>query len=314
MNKKEESRLEYSSRINRVMDYIDHNLDQPLDLNIMAEVANFSPYHFHRIFTFMIGETPNNFLVRVRVEKAAVLLYNPRESISEIAYRCGFSNVSTFSRTFRKYFGITAQEFRRTEKPVYVRNDIRYSKNGKTLRKNGQHHVGEESHLCSVELKDIIIMDTKIEVKKMPEMRVIYCRHMGAFNEIYKAYDKLCRWAAPRGLMSSPNMHSLTVYHDDPSVTSIDKVRQDACITVDEDVKVEGEIGKMIVPGGNYAVGHFEIDMFGFEKAWNTMCNWFTESGYQAGEGVHYELYYNDHREHPEHKFILDICIPVKPL
>lgn len=70
----------------------------------------------------------------------------------------------------------------------------------------------------------------------------------------------------------------------------------------------------MIVEGGKYAVGHFEITVTEFEQAWNTMCLWFTENGYQPGNGSTYELYYNDHNEHPEKKFILDICIPVRPL
>ena len=83
---------------------------------------------------------------------------------------------------------------------------------------------------------------------------------------------------------------------------------------VNSDVKVEGEIGKSTVPAGKYAVGHFEIKETEFEQAWNTMCSWLTESGYQPGEGYTYELYHNDYNEHPEHKFIVDICIPVKLL
>ncbi|GEM_PF-3634937 len=57
MNIQERSRIEYRSRINQVMDYIDSHLDQPLELKSIAEIANFSPFHFHRIFTFLIGET-----------------------------------------------------------------------------------------------------------------------------------------------------------------------------------------------------------------------------------------------------------------
>ena len=52
MNIQEKSKIEYRSRINRVMDYIDIHLDQPLELKSIAEIANFSPFHFHRIFTF----------------------------------------------------------------------------------------------------------------------------------------------------------------------------------------------------------------------------------------------------------------------
>lgn len=314
MTRKEYSQREYRARINRVMDYVETHIDQPIDLSVLSDIAHFSPYHFHRIFTVLTGETPNTFLLRVRIEKAASMLFDSSQTITGIAYKCGFNNVSTFSRTFRKFFGMTAQEFRTTERAAFVKDNIRYSKNGKTLRKKGQKHDDANAHLCSVQLKDIIIMDTKIEIKKMPEMQVIYCRHMGAFNEIYKAYDKVCKWAAPRGLLNFPQTKSLTVYHDDPSITEIEKVRQDACLTVEGDVKVDGEIGKMTVKGGDYAVGHFEIDVTGFEKAWNTMCMWLTESGYEPGDGNYYELYYNDHNEHPERKFILDICIPVKPL
>lgn len=314
MNQKEQSRKEYQARINRVMDYIEAHLDQPLDLNTLSRIALFSPYHFHRIFTFLTGETPNNFLLRIRIEKAAYLLRDESQPlITEIAYTCGFNNVSTFSRTFRKYFDMTAQEYRNLEKAVYTKDGVLYSKNGKVIRKNGKKQAGKSTHLCSVEFKQLIIMDTKIEVKRMSEMKVIYCRHMGAFHEIYKAYEKLTKWATPRGLMNFPETKSLTVYHDDPSITSIEKVRQDACITVTEDVKVEGEIGKMTVAGGDYAVGRFVIGPTEFQQAWNTMCLWFTESGYQAADENTYELYHHDHNQDPD-KFVVDICIPVKPL
>jgi AraC family transcriptional regulator len=148
----------------------------------------------------------------------------------------------------------------------------------------------------------------------MPEFYVAYCRHTGAFNQIGSAYDKLIKWAAPRGLLSSPDVKTITVAHDDPSITSIEKVRSSVCITLKEDVKVENEIGKMTVPAGKYAVGRFEVGKDEFEKAWNSMCLWFTESGYQQGDGCTYELYHSNHMEHPEQKFIVDSCIPVKPL
>lgn len=154
-------------------------------------------------------------------------------------------------------------------------------------------------------------METKVVVKEMPEMQAIYCRHTGAFNQIHKAYARLMQFAGPRGLIK-PDSHTVTVYHDDPSVTEISKVRQSACLVVDKEVKTEGEIGNITIRGGKYAVGHFEIRVTEFEEAWNTMCVWFTESGYEPGEGNPYEYYYCDPENHPEHKFVLDICIPVK--
>lgn len=157
-------------------------------------------------------------------------------------------------------------------------------------------------------------MKANIEVKEMPEMKAIYVRHIGTFNQIGQAYEKLFKWAYPRGLYTQNVSKSASITHDDPSVTELEKVRQSACIIIEEDVKVDGEIGKLTIPGGKYAVGHFELGFADFEKAWNSMCNWFVESGYQQGDGCTYELYHNDYTTHPEQKHIVDICIPVKPL
>ena len=87
MNIQDRSRIEYRARVNKVMDYIDQHLDESLDLKSIAEVASFSPFHFHRIFTFMIGESPIDYIQRIRVERAAWQLReeNPR-SVTEIAF------------------------------------------------------------------------------------------------------------------------------------------------------------------------------------------------------------------------------------
>lgn len=313
MNIHERSRSEYRSRINRVMDYVDRNLAGPLDLAALAGVAHFSPFHFHRIFTMMTGETPGDYVQRVRVEKAAsILLNDTRMTITETAETCGFRSVSLFSRSFRAYFGVTAKEYRRREKPVFAHNGLRYSKNGQLLSKDLKPEFDFDAQLCSVNLKNIILMDTKVEIKQMPEFKVAYIRHMGAYDQIGKAYEKLMRWAGPRGLIT-PETKTITVYQDDPAVTAIEKVRQDACITLSHDVSVEGEIGKAVIPAGKHAVGHFRVDHNDFEKAWNTMCMWLADNGWQFG-GSPYELYHNPLDE-LEHKFFdVEICIPVKPL
>lgn len=315
MNLQDKSRIEYRSRINRVMDYIDQHLDQPLELKTIADVAHFSPFHFHRIFTFLIGETPIDYIQRLRIEKAAWKLREAEpQTMTEIAYACGFGSLSLFSRTFRKHFGMTPSQFSKEDKPVYSYDGNLFSKNGQMLRKNMKHDAPEDSYLCIVESNQFYFMKANIEVKEMPEMKAVYVRHIGAFNQIGEAYGKLFKWAYPRGLYIPNVSKSASVIHDDPSVTEIDKVRQSACIIIEEDVKVDGEIGKLTIPGGKYAVGHFELGFADFEKAWNSLCNWFVESGYQQGDGCTYELYHNDYTTHPQQKHIVDICIPVKPL
>jgi AraC family transcriptional regulator len=314
MNPNEASRREYISRINKVMDYVDKHIDGALNLDILAGIAHFSPYHFHRIFTVLTGETPGSYVQRIRVEKAARFLKNDEQlSIGEIAYACGFGSVSLFSRLFRAYFGITAKEFRQQEKAVFLIDGLRYSKNGQLISKNMKQEFDFDAQLCTVKLNNLIFMDTKVVIKEMPEMKVAYIRHTGQYDQIGKAFEKLMKWAGPRGLLNFPETKTLTVYQDDPSITAIEKVRQDACITLNGDVKVEGEIGKATIPAGKCAVARFQIDLKGFEKAWSTVWLWVTESGYQPC-GNPYELYYSSPEDAAHGKFDLEICIPVKPL
>ena len=316
MNIQESSRTEYISRINKVLKYVYAHYYEQINLMQLAEIAHFSPFHFHRIFSMMTGETPADFCLRIRTEKAAQQLKDfPRKNISDIAFDCGFSSMALFARTFKKHFGMSATTYRKREQPLAVKNGVYYSKNGQPLSKNNQSYITVNHDLCPVNLKQLIIMDTKVVVKEMPEMQVIYILHTGDFYLIHQAYQKLMQFAGPRGLLKGEH-HTLTVYHDDPSVTEIEKVRQSACLVVNEDIKVEGEISKMTIPGGKFAVGHFDIDNPTlFEEAWNTMCVWLTESGYEPGKGLSYEYYYDvEGDDECHHHFIFDICIPVKAL
>ncbi len=78
-NRSKYLREEYVSRINRVIDFIEKNIDRDLSLEALAKLAYFSRFHFHRIFRAMVGETLNQFIQRVRIEKAAAqLIGNPK--------------------------------------------------------------------------------------------------------------------------------------------------------------------------------------------------------------------------------------------
>ena len=301
---------EYIHRINKVIDYVENHLDEDLTVEKLAEVASFSPFHFHRIFSAFTGETLNGFVKRKRIEKAGrLLLNNPETPVSEIAYYCGFNNISVFCRNFRQHYSMSALEFREH----WV---VEFSKIGQPDSKIGQFESSPNDYVYTVESLNNggFTMNNNIQIKDMPAMNLVYCRHTGAFHLIGQAYEKLMKWAGPRGLLESPNLKTVTVYHDDPKVTELDKIRQSACIIVDEEVKTEGEFGFMTQPEGKYAVGRFEVAPDEFEKAWNAMCVWLSGSGYLPADGNPYELYHNHYMDHPEKKFILDICIPVKPM
>ena len=114
MDANQTRRSEYVARINRVMDYIESHLAEELSLDVLAKIACFSSFHFHRIFAAMTGETLNHFVRRLRIEKAASqLLANPGKSVTEVALDCGFSGSSVFARVFKESFGMSALEWQR---------------------------------------------------------------------------------------------------------------------------------------------------------------------------------------------------------
>jgi AraC family transcriptional regulator len=317
---------EYTQRVNRVIDYIEANISKDLSLTELAEVAHFSPFHFHRIFRAMVGETLNDFIQRIRVEKAATkLVLNPKKSVTEIALECGFSGSSAFARSFRETYGTSASSWR-------SQGHLRYSKNGKTDSKDSQsldnirqdfdvslHYTQDTtSQIWRIKMKNKEIQ-TSVEVKDMPELNVAYIRHIGPYKgdqELFgRLFNKLMAWAGPRSLLRFPETKVMTIYYDNPDITDESRLRTDACITVPEDTQVDGEIGKAKIPAGKYAVAHFEITPDQYQDAWNAVYGgWLPESGYQPEDGPCYELYLNDPKEHPEGKHVVDICLPVKPL
>jgi AraC family transcriptional regulator len=82
-NRQKFLREEYIAWINRVMDYVEKNYNKALILDGLADIAGFSRFHFHRIFSAMAGEPLNQFVIRIRVEKAAAMLINNPKDHSE---------------------------------------------------------------------------------------------------------------------------------------------------------------------------------------------------------------------------------------
>ena len=168
--------IQYKSRINKTFDYIEQNLSKSFTLEELAAVAHFSKFHFNRIFHAMVGETPFQFVLRLRLEKAASqMLANKNTNITDIAFQCGFTDKSVFSRNFKQHFGISASLYRKAK---------RKNSNISQLKSNTSQLAGGASvYFCpdiqTIKWRTNMNLNNSVEVKDLPKMTVAYIRNMG---------------------------------------------------------------------------------------------------------------------------------------
>jgi AraC family transcriptional regulator len=291
----------YRSRINKVIDYVNNNLDKSMSLEELASVAFFSPYHFHRIFMAVTGESVNNFTNRLRLEKTARLLRYSDQSIAAIAGGCGFSSAAVFSRVFKKYLGISPTDYRR--------NNQKDSKIGKELFPVNEYHCP----MSEEELK------TKfpVSIRDFPARRIAYIRVLDSFREgvVLNAFEALINWAKGMNLFSSETIFGMSM--DDPMVTPKEKYRYEVCITIPDHFKIDSHdlVETTLLPRCKYAVAPVSGDFNTVATATHYLFNgWLINSSYEPEHQFGLEVFLDKENICNWDHFDLELCIPVKEL
>lgn len=277
----------YRQRILAVQLFIQEHLDEELSLERLARVAHFSPYHFHRIFRGMVGEGVNEYVRRLRLESAAVALKTTDWSVLDIALRAGYNAHEAFTRAFRQMFGASPTQYRAGQHPLFIPREKPEMSTETTAR--------------------------EVRIETVPPRRIAFIRHIGPYNEACTAFDRLMAWAGRRGLFG-PSTLVLGICHDDPEVTAPDKIRFDCCVTVDEQVRGEGEIGVQTLDGGECAVLTFYGAYTGLGEAYRWLFGtWLPTSGREPRNAPPFEVYVGDPRGTPPEKLRTDIHVPLEP-
>ncbi len=292
--------LDYRQRVCRAMDFISANLDREPSLEEIARAANFSAFHFHRIFKAVTGETVFGFVRRLRLERTANrLLADPRVDITTMALENGFSSSQNFAKAFRARFGESPSGFRRR-------------KAGTITRKAGEAVslcLGEDAarvKMVSPQSKRRMAM--KAEIKEMPAWHVAYVRKLGPYGKqvCEAAFGELMRWAGPRGLIGPSPMFGL--YWDSPEVTPPEKCRTDACLAVPAGTQVEAPVALQDIAGGSHLVCEFNLPPTDFSAAWDESFRVLVQRGLECADRPCYELYHDDCTGKTCR---FDICIPL---
>lgn len=308
-------RLEYEKRVNRVIDHIREHLADELKLPDLARVAAFSPFHFHRLFTAIIGETLFAFIQRVRIERAAVALRDhPDESVLAIALDHGFSSAGAFARAFRAHFGMSATEWRAGGAERWRAKQAARSKRGESNRKRGKAPGRRGAHTPRNRREEVSM---NVRVTELPAQHVAYMRYVGPYGAhgIPELWEKLARWIETHDLQSDSTV-TLGVAHDDPNITAAEQCRYDACVVVPQSFKADRWVNVMDVPGGRYAVSDFVGTAHEILGAWADLYrSWLPGSGYQPDDRPCFEVYRGNPSVDPERRaFRRELCLPVRPL
>jgi AraC family transcriptional regulator len=103
----------YFERIQRVVGFLSHQVGNNPSLDVLADVAAISPFHFHRVYRAITGETPSGTLRRLRLAKACSLLQDTAQPVTQIAFDVGYDSSQSFGRAFRSATGYSASEIRK---------------------------------------------------------------------------------------------------------------------------------------------------------------------------------------------------------
>ncbi|MBN2131216.1 MAG: AraC family transcriptional regulator [Sedimentisphaerales bacterium] len=298
---KESTQKLYEERLLRVLVFIQQNLDEPMPLEELARVAHFSPYHFHRIFRGMVGESLKEHIRRLRLERAALRLKHTDRSVLDIALEAGFQTHESFTRAFGALLGCSPSQFRSNNTIAFTAPGVHF-----------QNGVVETQNLRSQLLSGGAIMEVKIE--RLEPLRVAFVRHVGPYNEVGQAWETLCMRLGRKGLIG-PDSRFVGVCHDDPEVTAPEKIRYDACITVGEDFTPEGEVGVQMLPGGEFAVVTHSGPYENLNQTYAALFGqWLPHSGRELRSEPSLEFYLNDPESTDPEDLLTDIYAPLQPL
>jgi AraC family transcriptional regulator len=262
---------DHRERILRVLVHLQEHLDEALDIEALAKVARLSPFHFHRVFRALVGETAMEHVRRLRLERAARQLKASEDPVVQVAFAAGYEAHEAFTRAFAARFGVPPIEYRRQR------------------RGSGVDPAEAAGAALSGRPRE---PSTPVEIRPLSATRIAFARHVGPFTAVGEAWRRLYAFARERGL--SP-LGAFGLGHDDPEITPPERYRYDACLPVGPEVAAEGSIGAQVVRAGRFAValhrGPYEAlgETYGY-----LLAVWLPRTGRAAAQGPSIERYLDD--------------------
>lgn len=295
-----ETRNDYEIRVEAAVRLLRSQLDAEREPTGLADHVGFSPFHFHRIFQAMTGETIGEMIRRLRLERAAYRLRSTSTRITVIAFEAGYATHEAFVRAFRQAFGYTPSWFRK-----------RMTYQGELPTPNGVHYRDGDAFVLRFKPTQEE-QKMNVEIREAPDRRAACMLHEGPYYMIGQTFAKVMPMLGQKGI---PMENGIGIYYNDPSVTPPDQLRSHAGAIVPNDFPIsESGFEVVDVPGGTFAVATHRGPYDGLSQAWMDFYgSWLPSSGYEAAMTPPFELYVNDCMKVAPEDVLTELWIAVKP-
>jgi AraC family transcriptional regulator len=293
--------MPYAERVNLAIDHVVGHLGEPLRLADVARAAGLSPFHFHRVFHVLVGETLAEFVKRLRLERALVMMaHGPRTSLTTVAFTCGFSSSSDFSRCFKQRYGTSPSAF-----------DI----------KGWRESHGSALHAMVPEPARRFHLDRlpaaqnpdgfKVAIRNLPARTVAYIRVLNPYRTdgVARATHRLVAWAERNSLADG---QWLGYQWDNPEITSLEDCQYHVAVEAERFVP-RGEIGRFGFPPMTVAQveirGGIDLEIRALQWLYGT---WLPRSGYVPDDQPGFEAWIGRPFAHGAEHFELHAQLPIK--
>lgn len=283
---KSATEIDYRKRIARVVAAIITDTAAPHSLEHLAAVAHLSPFHFHRVYRAIAGESVATTVRRVRMAQAAERLAAGTLPVTDIALDVGYDSPQAFARAFRAFAGMSPREFQR----------------------HGRAWGGAPSRAAK---RGTLEPDPlRVAIVEHPAVRVHALRHLGSFGTIKDTFVRLRRWRAERGVADRAHLRVGLSYDD---LADEKGCRYYAGVVLPEHVAPSDGIEIQDVPAGCYA-SHRLIGPYGMiEPTFNVLfATWLPRSGYEPDDRPALELYRDGAGIGAADVPVTDLLIPIR--
>ena len=288
--------VDYRAAIDMVTSYIQSHIEDDLRLEDLAVQAGFSPFHFHRIFAGVMGETIADYVQRIRMAMVVQRLLHTSEPVTEIGLAAGYKTPSAFAKAFRLRFGVSPTTFR-------------------TMERNAAYALLIQQPLAPSAAQRL----PQPEIRTLPDLHVLYVRGWGMIEYSFskaadRAFSTLIRYLQQHKLMDAFSA-CLAITPDDYDVVPHDQCRIDAGVVLKAGVQIElasEEVAIQVLPAGRWAVFVHKGPYDTLWQSWNVAYrDWLPRSNERPRDVAPVEIYLNNINHTPPEQLRTEILIPI---